>query len=404
MESTASPKKSKMSGMAKKTGRTLIFRVIDGDYRTRSSALAISVVANDAGYLHLLVTLLEWNRIPVDDQLHPVHVRWAKVMTFLRKHLSTLVKLFVTVAGLAYVLLTIPIEDIQQDLYIENWSWLVAAFILVVVSMFVRAYRWRLLLLGLDERVRYRRLVALYFAGTFFNTFLPSGFGGDAVRIIEVAKNVPASTAAGTVIVDRLTGIMSLLLIGLISLPFRPENFSDDLALVIALACLIGLTGGIVLLEGNLITRLGSWLPPMLSTEGDGPVAKLVRAVKGCGPKAVAGAFGVSMIFNLLLVSWWVAAAKALGHDVSFGYMMIVVPMMSIALLVPSISGLGVRESIAGPLFNAAGLADSTAVVLSLLVRVVMLVVSLLGAPIYLVTTIRDGKQNAAKTEEAQIS
>ncbi len=325
-------------------------------------------------------------------------------MTFLRKHVATLVKLAVTVAGLAYVLLTIPIEDIQKDLYIDNWSWLAVASFLIVISIFIRAFRWRLLLLGLGEHVRYRRLVALYFAGTFFNTFLPSGFGGDAIRIIEVAKNVPASTAAGTVIVDRLTGIMSLLLIGLFSLLFRPENFPDNLALIIALVCLIGLAGGAILLEGNLITRLGGWLPPMFSTEGDGTVAKLLQAVKGCGPKAVAGALWVSMVFNLLLVSWWVAAVKALGHNVSYGYMMIVVPMMSIALLVPSISGLGVRESIAGPLFYAAGLADSTAVILSLLVRVVLLVVSLLGAPIYLMTSIREGKHHAANSEEAHSS
>jgi len=325
-------------------------------------------------------------------------------MTFLRRHLATLVKLAVTVAGLAFVLLTIPIEDIQKDLYIASWSWLAAALFLIVISIFIRAYRWRLLLLGLGERVRYRRLVVLYFAGTFFNTFLPSGFGGDAIRIIEVAKNVPASIAAGTVIVDRLTGIMSLLLIGLFSLLFRPENFPDNLALIIALVCMIGLAGGAVLLEGKLITRLGSWLPPILSTEGDGPVAKLVRAVNGCGLKAIASALCVSMAFNLLLVSWWVAAVKALGHNVSYGYMMIVVPMMSIALLVPSISGLGVRESIAGPLFNAAGLANSTAVVLSMLVRVILLVVSLLGAPIYLISTIREGRHQAATSEEVHSS
>jgi hypothetical protein len=119
-----------------------------------------------------------------------------------------------------------------------------------------------------------------------------------------------------------------------------------------------------------------------------------MQAVQGCGWKAIAGAFGVSMIFNLLLISWWVAAAKALGEDVSYGYMTLVVPIMSLALLVPSISGIGVRESIAGPLFAAAGLAGSTAVVLSLLVRVIMLAVSLLGAPIYLLSTIRESRKS----------
>jgi uncharacterized protein (TIRG00374 family) len=324
-------------------------------------------------------------------------------LQFFRRHLSTLIKVSITLAGLAYVLTTIPLNEIRKELHIESWSWVVVAFILVLVGMFVRAFRWRLLLRGLNAQVRYLRLVELYFAGTFFNTFLPSGFGGDAVRIIEVAKDVPTSIAAGTVIVDRLTGIMALLLLALLAMPFRPPDFPDELALIIAAISLVGLMGGFILLEGSLITRLGGWLPARLSTEGEGPVAKLMQAVQGCGWKAIAGAFGVSMIFNLLLISWWVAAAKALGEDVSYGYMTLVVPIMSLALLVPSISGIGVRESIAGPLFAAAGLAGSTAVVLSLLVRVITLAVSLIGAPIYLLSTIRESRQAKQRSQKQDL-
>jgi len=321
--------------------------------------------------------------------------RWWR---FLRRHLSTIIKVFITVAGLAYVLYTIPADEIRKGLHIESWAWVFVAFVLVVLGMFVRAFRWRILLRGLNAQVPYHRLVEIYFAGTFFNTFLPSGFGGDAVRIIEVAKDVPTNVAAGTVIVDRLTGIMALLLLALLAMPFRPPDFPDKLALMVAAISLIGLMGGFILLEGSLISRLGGWLPAKLSTEGDGPVAKLMQAVQGCGWKAIAGAFGVSMVFNVLLISWWVAAAKALGEDVSYRYMTLVVPIMSLALLVPSISGIGVRESIAGPLFAAAGLAGSTAVVLSLLVRVITIAVSLLGAPIYLLSTIRDSRQPGSES------
>ncbi len=324
------------------------------------------------------------------------NTRWWR---FLRRHLSTIIKVFITVAGLAYVLYTIPAGEIRKDLQIESWAWVFVAFVLIVLSMFVRAFRWRILLQGLNAQVPYLRLVELYFAGTFFNTFLPSGFGGDAVRIVEVAKDVPTNVAAGTVIVDRLTGIMALLLLALLAMPFRPPDFPDRLALIIVAFSLMGLLGGFILLDGRLVTRLGGWLPVKLSTEGDGPVAKLMQAVRGCGWKAIAGAFGVSMVFNVLLISWWVAAANALGEVVSYRFMTLVVPIMSLALLVPSISGIGVRESIAGPLFAAAGLAGSTAVVLSLLVRVITITVSLLGAPIYLLSTIRESRQPGSKSQ-----
>jgi len=264
---------------------------------------------------------------------------------------------------------------------------------LITFSLVLRAFRWGILLKGLKAVVPFGRLVELYFVGNFYNAFLPSGFGGDAVRILEVARDVPANIAAGTVLVDRLSGLLGLFLMALIAMPFRPETFPDNLALMISGVCLIGLVGGFILFEGSLIRRLGGWLPGPLSPTGDTPVGRLMQAITGCGWRAIAGAFGISMIFNLILVAWWFAAGKSLGYDsIPYTYYLLVVPILSVALLVPSISGLGVRELLAGPLFEAAGLVAAQAVALSLLVWLLMRTVSLMGAPIYIVATIRENR------------
>jgi uncharacterized membrane protein YbhN (UPF0104 family) len=104
-------------------------------------------------------------------------------------------------------------------------------FLLFNLSLVVRAYRWLLLLRGIGDTIRFQRLVSLYFAANFFNSVLPSGFSGDVVRAVEAAQDVPARTAAGTVLVDRATGLLALFLIGLSALPFRPDNFPNRLAL-----------------------------------------------------------------------------------------------------------------------------------------------------------------------------
>ena len=111
---------------------------------------------------------------------------------FVRRHLFTLFKIGISVIGLAYVLWNIPAEQIREELTIVSWPWLFVAFSLVTLSLVLRAYRWLLLLRGLKAEVRFGRLVELYFVGNFFNAFLPSGFGGDAVRILEAARDVPA--------------------------------------------------------------------------------------------------------------------------------------------------------------------------------------------------------------------
>ena len=324
-------------------------------------------------------------------------------MKFIRAHFSSLLKITVSVLGLAYVLWRIPASQIRNELAIESWPWLLVAFVMVIGSLFLRAYRWLVLLRGLEAKIPYGRLVQLYFVGNFFNAFLPSGFGGDAVRILEAARDVPANIAAGTVIVDRLTGLLALFLMALLALPFRPADFPDNLAMIIAGVCAVGLLGGVILFEGSLIHRFGGWLPGGLSPKGDGPIAKLLQAVQGCGWRAIAGAFGVSIIFNFLLVAWWEAAALALGFDVSYTYLLLVVPILSVALLVPSVSGLGVRELLAGPLFSAANLIDAEAVALSLLVWLIMRAVSLLGAPIYVVATVRENRKQTPEPEEETV-
>ncbi len=307
----------------------------------------------------------------------------------MRKHLSTILKIVVTVAGLGYVLLNVPLEDIGQALIGVRWGWLLVAFILVTITLVVRAYRWLLLLRGLNVSIGFGRLVELYFVGNFFNAFLPSGFGGDAVRIMEVARDVPANVAAGTVIVDRLTGLLMLFVMALMALPFRPSDFPPDLLQLVTTISIIGIVGGFILLEGSLIRRFGGWLPGKLAPTGDGPIAKLLQAVQGSGWRAVSGALAVSAVFNLLLASWWFAVGLSLGLDISYFYYLLVVPVFSVALLVPSFSGLGVREYMAPLLFAGAGVEAGTAVAISLLVFLVMRLSSLLGAPIYIISTLR---------------
>jgi uncharacterized membrane protein YbhN (UPF0104 family) len=316
----------------------------------------------------------------------------------MRSYASSLLKIAVTVIALGFVLWSVALREVIDIFANVQWSWAVAAFLLVVMSLFLRAFRWDLLLQGLGIIIKYGRLVELYFVGNFFNAFLPSGFGGDAVRIFEIARDVPANIAAGTVLVDRLTGLVMLFVMALLALPFRPDSFPDRLAMLVAIVSVVGIGASIILLDGSLIRRLGSRLPALLAPSGDGPVAQVLNAVQGCGKGAVARALIVSTIFNLILVAWWSVAGKALALDVPYAYYLLVVPILSVALLIPSIGGLGVRESLAPLLFVGAGVAQAEAVALSLLVFIIMRAASLIGAPVYIGVSIRDGRKKAAES------
>mgnify|MGYP001274496060 CR=1 FL=1 len=316
----------------------------------------------------------------------------------MRKHAANLLKISITLLGLFLVLRQVDLNAILDILRQVNLGWVFVSFMLVNASLVLRAYRWLLLLRGVGASVRFGRLVELYFVGNFFNMFLLSGFGGDVVRVLESARDVPGSVAAGTVILDRFTGLVMLFVMALFALPWRPDNFPVWLTWFIIAGTAGGLGLLVLLMQGSWLRRLGGWLPEPLSPVGSGPIARLLQAVEGCGWRAVGGALAVSLLFNLMLALWWKTSSLALGLDVGYGYLALVVPVLSVLLLIPSVSGLGTNEMAAPTLFAAAGVTAETAVALSLLNFLAVRLSGILGAPVYLWATVRDGRRAKAQS------
>ena len=311
----------------------------------------------------------------------------------MRKHLSTIIKISVTVLGLAFVLTRFDAQAIGLVISEAEPLWLLAGFLLYNAGVVLRAYRWLILVRSLHADVPFLRLVELYFVGGFFNVFLPSGFGGDVVRILELSQDIPAGLAAGTVVLDRLTGLMMLFALALLALPFRPADFPKQLFWIILIICAGGLAGGFILLEGSFLRKVQGFLPKKLLSAGNNFIPRLTEAIDQCGWRAIGGAMAVSIAFNLLQGAWWTTTARSLGLDISYLYMLLVVPILSLVMLIPSIGGLGVRELIAPILFAPAGLMPEQAIALTLLVFFVERFSGLLGGPLYIYTALREDRE-----------
>ncbi len=307
-----------------------------------------------------------------------------------------LLKVGVTVLGLGLVWRNLDVAAILAVIGQVQVGWMALGAVLMVLSLIVRAYRWHLILHGVGSAIRFGRLVELYLIGSFFNAFLPSGLGGDVVRAAEAAQDVEAEIAVGTVFIDRLSGLMALFAMALVVLPFRPSDFPPRLAWSVGILCALGLAAGVILIDGRLLHAAVRLLPPRVRALGDHFLDRLAAAIGRCGWRTLAGALLVSVLFNLMQVAWWAITGRALGLSIPFGYYLLVVPVMAIALLVPSIDGLGVRENVAPLLFSGAGISAEQAVALTLLVFGLERVASLLGAPVYLLASLRRGRAREA--------
>lgn len=264
-----------------------------------------------------------------------------------------------------------------------DFRYLLAAFLLFLCSLVIRAYRWFLLLQGLHRQVSFGRLVHLYFVGQFFSSFLPTQFGGDVMRALELTADTESPAAVGTVLLDRMTGLLTLFLMGLVALPFVAAQMEPWLVWLLVGVAGTGLVVGALVLEGRLLRRATIWLPASLSISGQGALAQIYAAVTGCGWRALMGAAAVSVGFNLInvVINW--LCGRAVGAGVHLGYFFIATPLLSVSGLVPSIGGWGVRETVSTAVFAPIGADADVAAALGISLGGVTLAAGLLCGLFY---------------------
>jgi uncharacterized protein (TIRG00374 family) len=296
--------------------------------------------------------------------------------------LGSWVRIALSVGLLAWVLRQVGWQQVWQAVRQAHGPYLATALALSLAGIVVRAYRWRLLLNALDMRPSLARLTALYFVGTFFNNFLPTGVGGDVVRVYELAQESKRPAAAvGTVLLDRASGLLVLFLIALVALAFSYPLVSPQIAAAIVWLFVAGWGGSAFVLQRHWLQRLGLWR----WAEKVDLLRGAYEAVIACGARAIGSAMGVSLELNVLLMAMNVLIARSLGVQISLWYFLLFVPIISFLLVLPvSLSGLGVRESGYVYLFGQAGVPAHLALSLSLIVYTFINVVpGIIGAVVY---------------------
>jgi uncharacterized membrane protein YbhN (UPF0104 family) len=211
-----------------------------------------------------------------------------------------------------------------------------------------------------------------YYTGLLMNYVLPSGVGGDLVRILLLSRRgYPLGPLAASGLVDRYLGLLGLLIIAGIALLFVPEDLPMTKSQSHA--------AGVLLLLG---AALGLWWIPrfgisMLGRMGD-------RATGGFWEKIKRGAEFFQKLFNhpgqmtvptlLSLVSHalYILSYACLGHlllpEMSLLSYFIAIPGVMLILVFPiSLGGLGLREISTVGLMVWLGAGQQEALTLSLL-------------------------------------
>lgn len=250
-----------------------------------------------------------------------------------------------------------------------------SASILYIVATYISAIRWRILTFS---NLSNKRLFVLYMIGSFFNTLLPGIIGGDAVKAYYLYKETgnPGISMA-SVFMDRYIGFVSLVGIVLFVMPFGVRFIKDtELAIILPLTILAFVVGSIVFFK----LRIGSRIKLFRDFYS---FFNLYRDLEQTGFLLLNGLI-LSVIIQLMNMTGVYIIARGIGISISPVAILIFVPIIVTVSMIPvSISGLGVREAAFVILFGKIGIAPESALGISLLWFISVVLGSLPGLVFY---------------------
>ena len=106
----------------------------------------------------------------------------------MRRGLFNLLRIVISLGLLAFLLTKVGVRETWESLQGANIGYLLVVFLLYLFGIVLRSYRWRIFLKAQGVRASLPKLISLCLIGVFFNLVLPSGFGGDVVRVYELSQ------------------------------------------------------------------------------------------------------------------------------------------------------------------------------------------------------------------------
>lgn len=293
--------------------------------------------------------------------------------------LKLVLRALITAGILVLILRSINAEQVWQVLKKTRLDYLAAALLLQFGSTAVSAYRWQLIMQNLHFGQNFAFYWRSYFKGMFFNQGLPTSIGGDAIKVLDVAKlGFRKRDALYGVMVDRFIGLGALMSLTLLAYLLSPDVLPKQVHRPIFLIISTGALG----FFGIFFIQYFTWLNRFPKLAVICIIAERLHLALSSQRVLLVAA---SLLIPFLALLGFCATGWALGLQYSLmTYFAIVPPALVLTVIPISVAGWGVREGALVGLFSLIG-ADKTAVLMmSLLYGLTLIIVSLPGLVAYL--------------------
>lgn len=307
----------------------------------------------------------------------------------MKNYLTFLVKVLVSGALIWYLLSETEFSAVFASLKSADPFWLLLSFITLGIGKILTSYRWQVLLKAQNIDISLKFLIGSVFVGQFFNSFLPTTIGGDAMRAYDTAAQSKESTkSVMSVFADRLIGVFALALLAIVALIFGYFN-NEDVSfyvipvLLVFFICSIGMA---LIFNDGLVKVMDRVLRSIKLAKLANKLNEAYQSIHILKdkPRVLFIALIVSLLLQINVVLFFYFIGVSLSLGVSLLYFMIIVPIAMVVLLVPfSINGIGIREGIFVFLLTELGVEAKDAIALSWISFGLMLTQGIIGGIIF---------------------
>ena len=307
----------------------------------------------------------------------------------MKKSISIFVRIVVSLGLLWYVLSKTEVSAIVDSMRRIEPFWVFWALVTLVIGKVLTGYRWQKLLAAHQIKIPLPTLIASLYVGQFFNNFLPSTIGGDAIRAYDTATySHETMKSIAVVFVDRLIGVSALAFLGVLAVIaglYTQEAVASFVWLIAGafLSCVIVL---MVIFNQRIANKFDTVLRRVGIARVANKVNKAYHAVLVLREQksVLFLAFIVSVVLQVNVVLFYYLVSLSLNLNISMLYFFLIIPIVLIILLVPfSINGIGISESAYVFFLGMVGTTTADAIALSWLAFGLMLTQGLVGGVIF---------------------
>lgn len=288
------------------------------------------------------------------------------------------VRLLVSIFLLGILIYIAGPAQIYKELINSRLDYNFAGFILILTGTFVAVYRWYIIMNELDfPKTPFLFYFKSYFRGIFFNQLLPSSIGGDAVKVIDTAKQLGCKKreAFVGVLIDRGLGIAGIFLLNLIFNNMAQGFLPKSSYYILNIISFSGTAGFIVFMFLHKIEYLNRFKFYHVISIPSKALWTVMAGFKKTFLQVI-----LSLSIHIFTFAGVYMIARAFGVDLPLYAFMVIMPPVILLTIIPiSLAGWGVREVSMVSLLSYSGIAQETALSISIIFGFTYVIQGLLG-------------------------